>query len=115
MRLSDVSNPAISNSIGNSASSAYIDAGPATSRLLAALINFGFVAGVIAFVFMLLIGGYQWVTSGGDKDSVSKARNRIWHALIGLVILLSLYAFLSLLSGFFGFDLLRFNISPISL
>jgi len=111
MHLSDISNPVISNSIGTSST----DPAVAASRLLSALINFGLVAGTLAFVFMLLIGGYQWITSGGDKDALQKAKNRISHALIGLIVMLSLYAFLSLLSGFLGFNLLKLNLpSPIT-
>ncbi len=46
-----------------------------------------FVVGIIAVLFMLVIGAFNWITSGGDKEAVGKARQRIINALIGLLVL----------------------------
>ena len=46
-----------------------------------------FVIAVLAVLFMLINGAFAWITSGGDKEAVGKARGRILNALIGLVIL----------------------------
>jgi Type IV secretion system pilin len=43
------------------------------------------VAGIGA-VFMVIIGGFFYVTSSGNSESVAKARARIVAALVGLVI-----------------------------
>lgn len=45
------------------------------------------IAAVILVLVYLIIGAFQWITSGGDKEAVGKARGRITAALIGLVIL----------------------------
>src|SRR5690606_15403858 len=45
---------------------------------------------VIAFLAALLyivIGAFQWITSGGDKEKVASARNHIIAAVIGLVVI----------------------------
>lgn|SRR3989344_6047701 len=45
---------------------------------------------VIATLFALLyivLGAFQWITSGGDKQKVADARNHILAAVIGLVII----------------------------
>jgi hypothetical protein len=34
----------------------------------------------------LLLGGVQWITSGGDKAQVETAQHRITNAIIGLLI-----------------------------
>ncbi len=41
--------------------------------------------GVVA-VFMIIIGGFKYITSGGDTNGVSAAKNTIIYAIIGLVI-----------------------------
>jgi hypothetical protein len=46
-----------------------------------------FIAGSIALLFMIVWGAFQWITSGGEKEGIGKARARIMHAIIGLVIL----------------------------
>lgn len=53
------------------------------------LIYYG--AGLFFFIY-LLIGGLQWITSGGDKAGVEAARNKITNAAIGLVIVVAAYA-----------------------
>lgn len=44
------------------------------------------IALLLVLVFMI-IGAFNWITSGGDKDKVKSARGLIVNALIGLVIL----------------------------
>lgn len=43
------------------------------------------VVGVIA-VIMIIIGGLKYVTSNGDSNSISSAKNTIIYALIGIVV-----------------------------
>ncbi len=43
------------------------------------------VVGVIA-VIMVIIGGLKYVTSNGDSNSISSAKNTIIYALIGIVV-----------------------------
>ncbi|TSC87974.1 MAG: Uncharacterized protein G01um101416_289 [Microgenomates group bacterium Gr01-1014_16] len=83
------------------------------TRIVQALINIILVTvGLIAF-FWLLIGGVQWIMAGGDKEGTEKARKRITAALIGLVIVFSVFAFTQILSAFFGINLLFFSINAI--
>jgi hypothetical protein len=70
-------------------------------------------AGLI-FFFMLLIGGIQWITSGGDKVKTENARNRITAALIGLVIVFSAWAIAQLLNTIFGVNIFDFEIPTIT-
>lgn len=58
-------------------------------------------AAIIAF-FFLIIGGIQWITSGGDKTNTQAARDKITAALIGLAIVVVSYALMSLIGRFFG-------------
>ncbi|MBI4257118.1 hypothetical protein HY626_03640 [Candidatus Uhrbacteria bacterium] len=50
--------------------------------------------GVIAVV-MILLGGFKWMTSGGNETKVGDARKLIYAGIIGLVIVISAYAIAS--------------------
>lgn len=39
-------------------------------------------------VFMLILGGFRYVVSGGDSKKVTDAKNTILYAIIGLIIAL---------------------------
>ena len=62
-------------------------------REMAALIikvAMGFL-GIIA-VMIILIGGFKWMTGGGDEAKVEEATNLIRAGVIGLVIILAAFA-----------------------
>ncbi|MEI6511183.1 MAG: pilin [Candidatus Uhrbacteria bacterium] len=49
------------------------------------------ILGIIAVV-IILIGGFKWMTSGGNDDKVKSARKVMTSGIIGLVIVLSAFA-----------------------
>lgn len=63
------------------------------------------LAGILLFIF-LLIGGLQWVTSGGDKMALEAARGKITAAVTGLVIIVAAFALTRILEAAFGFRVL---------
>ncbi len=50
-----------------------------------------FLVGLIA-VLMIVIAGFRFVTSNGDSNTVSSAKNTIIYAVIGIVITVMAYA-----------------------
>src|SRR3989344_6146185 len=60
-----------------------------------------FVAGLAFFIY-LLIGGIQWITSGGDPKALDAARGRITNAIIGLIIVVAAYAIALILENVLG-------------
>lgn len=64
------------------------------------------IAGILVFI-MLIWGGIQWITSGGDKENTQKARDRITHALVGLTIIAGAWALMQLIQFFFGISVLN--------
>ncbi|KKQ97989.1 MAG: hypothetical protein UT24_C0005G0007 [Candidatus Woesebacteria bacterium GW2011_GWB1_39_12] len=84
-------------------------------RLIPALIGLGFVIGAIVFVFILIVGAIQWITSGGDKMRLEQARSRITSALVGVIILLAFFAILNLVECFFGIGLRRVRIGAFDI
>lgn len=53
-------------------------------------------ASLMVFV-QLILGGLQWLTSGGDKGKIEEARNKITAAVVGLIIVASSYAVFTLI------------------
>ena len=66
--------------------------------LIAAALQIAFIAASLAVLIYLVIGAFRWITSGGDKDAIGKARGTIVNALIGLAIL-ALAFFITVLFG----------------
>jgi len=50
--------------------------------------------GIVAVV-IVLIGGFKWMTAGGNDDQVGEAKKWIFSGVIGLAIILSAYALAS--------------------
>ncbi len=46
----------------------------------------------VIFVVLIIVGGYKWMTAGGDENEVKTATNYIKRAIIGLIITLSSWA-----------------------
>ena len=74
--------------------------------LLGNIVTLIFIVGALVFFFMLVIGGIQWMLSGGDKAATESARGRITAALIGLVIIFAAWAIMKLIETFLGIKFL---------
>lgn len=96
------------------ASNAYAISDPATiqdleevfSRILSLAIPFG---GIAAFI-MFVIGGFKYLTSGGDPRKSEAARQTITYALVGLLLLVSAFLIINFISTFTGVDVTKFTI-----
>ncbi len=64
------------------------------------------VAAAIWFLFNFLIGGFSWITAGGDKGNLEKARHRMTDAFIGFLIVVGAWIILALMGQFLGYDIL---------
>lgn len=49
------------------------------------------ILGVI-FIFIVIMSGYQWMTAQGNEQSVTKAKDSMTRAVIGLIVVISSYA-----------------------
>lgn len=68
-------------------------------------------AGIIA-VFMVLFSAFQWITSGGDKEAVSKARARLTYVIIGIALLSFAFVVLNLIGNITGFTFFKGQVNP---
>jgi len=46
---------------------------------------FSWLVGVVS-VIMIIVGGFKYVTSGGESSGVTSAKNTILYAIVGLII-----------------------------
>ena len=73
-----------------------------TSDLKAAVIRIiNWVLGLLGIiaVIMILIGGFQWMTAGGNEEKVEKAKKIISAAIVGLIIILLAWAIVNFVIG----------------
>jgi hypothetical protein len=61
------------------------------------------IAALLVFAF-LIMGAIQWITSGGEKSKTEAARNKIIAAIIGLVIVVSSFAIMTLIVRVLGYN-----------
>jgi len=65
---------------------------PTLGDILTFAIRVLFVVAGLAALFYLLLGAFAWVTSGGDKDAVTAAREKIQAAVIGMILIVGVLA-----------------------
>lgn len=46
----------------------------------------------VIFVFLIILAGYHWMMAGGDSGKIEKAKDEMWRAVIGLLIIVGAYA-----------------------
>ncbi len=68
--------------------------------LLQGLVNASIVLGALAAFIFLILGGFQWITSGGDKAKTEEAQKKITNAVIGLIVIAAAYALINLITTF---------------
>lgn len=58
--------------------------------------------GVAITVIFLIIGGIQYIASGGDKEGATKARNMITNAVIGFIVVIAAWAIRTIVQNLLG-------------
>ena len=79
-------------------SSFFTDIGSLISSVLTLVMAIG---ALLVFLYLIL-GGIDWITSGGDKTKTEGARNKITAAIIGLIVLAAAWAILTIALNFLG-------------
>ena len=83
-------NPPPGSPTGNNALGVFLSTGINLFILVAALAAFAY----------LLWGALDWITSGGDKEKLLKARGKIQNAVIGLMVVFAALIIFNLIVGF---------------
>lgn len=82
--------------VGSGGSAApYKDISPGTNDLasIVGIVIQAFLGllGVIFLIYMLY-AGYSWMTAQGDEEKVTKAKDTISRAVVGLIVIIAAYA-----------------------
>ena len=83
-------------------------------QIIGTLVGFLVVISVIAALIYIILGAFQWITSGGDKAKVESARNHIIAAVVGLVIIALSFVILNIVTNLLGIgDITNLQIKSI--
>lgn len=77
-----------------------------TGNVVPFVINLLLFLVIIISLIFLIIGGIIWMTSGGEKEGLTKAKSTVTYALIGLGLGLGSFIILNILGTFFGPNLI---------
>lgn len=99
--IAQVTNPALSGGLGRGWD--YIN------TIIPRILNIVYIIAVVIFVFIFIVGAFQWITAGGDKGKLAEARGKITHAIIGLLILLFIFLISRLVYLILGVDIANFG------
>ena len=76
-------------------------------NVISAVVGILLLVSAIAAFLYLILGGLQWITSGGDKSGMEAARNKITAAIVGLIIVAASWAIMMLIGQFVGVNFLN--------
>jgi cytochrome bd-type quinol oxidase subunit 2 len=89
---------------------------PNLGEILTFVIRFFFVLAGLAALLYLLLGALSWITSGGNKENVEKARDKIQAAIVGMIVIVLVVALIWTLEQVVFKETLCFGIScPITI
>ena len=108
--LAQISNPVLPNSLGNNTGGGGNTIGLLIGNIVGVIVIIAFL---MAFMY-LLMGGISWITSGGDKAQLESSRNKITHAIIGLIIVAAVWAIMNIVGPFLGLNFPNLTIPTIN-
>ncbi len=56
------------------------------NEMISQIVNIISVIVAVVAVIMIIFGGFKYITSGGDSNNITSAKNTILYAIIGLII-----------------------------
>jgi hypothetical protein len=82
------------------------DLGGLFQRIVSLALGF---AGIVLFI-LLIVGGFKFITSGGDPKAVEGAKKTLTYAIGGLIVILVSYLILVLIKIITGVDVTNFSV-----
>lgn len=79
-----------------------LGAGEGGQKALQVGITAVFIIGIILAVVFVIVSGIQWVLSGGDKQKLQNARNRLTYSIIGLIVIVASFLIVSVVIQLLG-------------
>jgi hypothetical protein len=82
------------------------EGGEHLAYLVATFLKVALIAAGLLLLLYLVWGGFEWLTSGGSKEAVASAKNRLTAAFTGLVLILLVLVIINFIDWFFDINLL---------
>jgi len=95
---------------------AAVDLGPEPAQIghfntiFSTILNLAIGFGLLVVFIMLLLGGFSYLTAGGDPKANEGAKKTITYAILGLVMMIMAWFALQLIQAFTGVNVSTFNI-----
>ena len=70
--------------------------------ILGAILNVVFYVGIALTIIFLIIGGIQYIMSGGDETKVAGARGHITNAIIGFIVVIGAFTIKIIIEKWLG-------------
>lgn len=68
------------------------------------------VAGIVLFI-LLIVGGFKYLTSAGNPESVASAQKTLTYAIIGIVLIALSYLILVFIQNITGANVTTFSVN----
>lgn len=65
------------------------------------------IVGGIAFALYFLLGGLNWITAGGDKGKIDKAKAMMTNGAVGMIVIAVSYSIVWIVGKALGIDILN--------
>ena len=84
------------------------------AKFLSGTITALLAIGALFFVYTLIMGGLSFISSDGDDKKVTVAKGKITGAIMGLVVMLSVFAILSFFQSILGINLIKLKLPTLT-
>lgn len=74
------------------------------TKFLSSTIGLMSIVAIIWFIFLLITGGYGYMTAGGDKAKIEKAQKTITNGIVGLAITVFAIFIVKFIGSLLGID-----------
>lgn len=92
-----ITNPVIPTQLGSGGQGGTIVGG-----IIGGGLGLVIILGAILAIIALMVGAVRWITSGGDKTKLQQAQEQITQGIVGLIVLASIWAIITLVFTFTG-------------
>lgn len=60
------------------------------------------IIGLLWFIFQMVTAGLEWISSSGEKANVANVREKIFHAVAGLIVIIAAIFVVYLMAALLG-------------
>lgn len=79
------------------------------TTLIGSVISIVMIVALLILLFFLIWGAIEWMTSSGDNTKLQNARNRMLHAIVGVLVLSATIAIFMFVQYLLGIEVLTFE------